>query len=104
VAIHPRSPSPRQPETEADPSLAELRDRILGPPRPGEDLESYRLRAYQARGQAAELLADGSAPDPGQNPIPENDPSVNQESLAAISETLSGADRSWSEVTTPPQP
>jgi hypothetical protein len=104
VTIHPRSPSPPQPATEA--SLAELRDQLLGPLRPGEDPESYRLRAYQARAQAAELLGAEKAPDPDQDPSQKTDPTSapSHDALAAISETLAGADRSWTEVTDPPPP
>lgn len=40
-------------------AISETRDQILGPPRPDEDLESYRLRSYQALATAKELvLAD----------------------------------------------
>lgn len=40
-------------------AITETRDQILGPPRAGEDLESYRRRGYQALATAEELvLAD----------------------------------------------
>lgn len=35
--------------------VSRLRDQILGPPRPGEDPETYRLRSYQALATAEEL-------------------------------------------------
>ncbi len=39
--------------------VARLRDQILGPLRPGETFEEYRLRSYQASATAEELtLAD----------------------------------------------
>lgn len=39
--------------------ISQTRDQIVGPPRPGEDLETYRLRSYQALATAKELvLAD----------------------------------------------
>jgi len=39
--------------------VTRLRDQILGPPRPDEDPETYRLRSYQALATAEELaLAD----------------------------------------------
>lgn len=39
--------------------VSRLRDQILGPPRAGEDPETYRLRSYQALATAEELtLAD----------------------------------------------
>jgi hypothetical protein len=40
-------------------AITETRDQILGPPRAGEDLESYRRRGYQALATAEEMvLAD----------------------------------------------
>lgn len=40
-------------------TISQTRDQILGPPRPDEDLETYRLRSYQALATAQELvLAD----------------------------------------------
>ena len=36
--------------------VVEARDRLLGPRRAGEDLESFRLRAYRARRQAEETV------------------------------------------------
>lgn len=39
--------------------ISELRDRMLGNPRPGENLDDYRLRSYQALAAATEIvLAD----------------------------------------------
>lgn len=104
MTVHPRSASTRQPGTQ--PSLADLRDQLLGPPQPGEDPESYRRRAYRAWAQAVELAgAEDPAPTDG-NPSPEADPPTTptQTGLAAISETLSGADRSWMQDTAPPPP
>lgn len=37
-------------------AISDTRDQILGPPRPDEDLESYRLRSYQALATAKELV------------------------------------------------
>ena len=40
-------------------AITDTRDQILGPPRAGEDLESYRRRGYQALATAEEMvLAD----------------------------------------------
>jgi len=40
-------------------TISQTRDQILGPPRPDENLETYRLRSYQALVTAQELvLAD----------------------------------------------
>lgn len=36
--------------------VTRLRDEILGPPRPGESVETYRLRSYQALVTAEELI------------------------------------------------
>ena len=38
--------------------IADLRDQILGAPRPSEDPEAYRLRSYQALRQAREIAAE----------------------------------------------
>ena len=47
-------------------AISDLRDQILGPPRPGEDLESYRHRGYQAWSTAEEIvLADHHLIQPG---------------------------------------
>jgi hypothetical protein len=47
-------------------AITETRDQILGPPRAGEDLESYRRRGYQALATAEELvLADHFLFQPG---------------------------------------
>jgi hypothetical protein len=46
--------------------VTRLRDQILGPPRPGESPEDYRLRSYQALATAEELtLADHHLFQPG---------------------------------------
>jgi hypothetical protein len=40
-------------------AISDLRDEILGPPRPNEGLDQYRLRGYQALATAEErILAD----------------------------------------------
>lgn len=101
------SPTPqgsRPASTEVEASLAELRDRLLGPPRPGEDLEHYRRRAYQARAQAAELTAQESAPAPSMNDTDNRSILAAPQALAAASETLAAADPSWTEDTAPTRP
>lgn len=46
--------------------VTQLRDQLLGPGRPGETLEDYRLRSYQASATAEELtLADHYLFQPG---------------------------------------
>jgi len=37
-------------------AITDLREEILGPPGPAEDLEAYRRRAYSARAQAEEAV------------------------------------------------
>jgi hypothetical protein len=104
MTVHPRSASPGQPGTET--SLAELRDQLLGPPRESEDPESYRRRAYQAWAQAVELAGTESPASTDGDPSPEGDPATTpaQTGLAAISETLAGADRCWMQDTALPPP
>jgi hypothetical protein len=64
-------------QIEAD--IAQVRDQILGAPRPGENPEQYRLRSYQALDTARELVTadhwllipeatDGEAPDLSDDP------------------------------------
>lgn len=43
---------------EVETQMGELTEQILGGQRPGEDLEAYRLRSYQARRQAEEIVLD----------------------------------------------
>lgn len=47
-----------QPSPQPTMDIAELRDQILGRPRPSEDPEAYRLRSYQALRQAREIAAE----------------------------------------------
>lgn len=37
-------------------AISDLRDEILGPSRPGEGLDQYRLRGYQALATAEEMI------------------------------------------------
>ena len=47
-------------------AVSRLRDEILGPPKPGETPEQYRLRSYQVLATAEELtLADHPLLQPG---------------------------------------
>jgi hypothetical protein len=106
MTSHPETPGTDRAPDEPQPSLAELRDQLLGPPRPDEDLESYRLRAYQARRQAVELLGNDMTPGPDEDETEETDRLIRDRraALAATSETLAAADRSWTEDATPPRP
>jgi hypothetical protein len=106
MTSHPETPGTDRAPDEPQSSLAELRDQLLGPPRPDEDLESYRLRAYQARRQAVELLGNDMTPGPDEDEKEETDRLIRDRraALAATSETLAAADRSWTENATPPRP
>jgi hypothetical protein len=106
MTSHPETPGTDRAPDEPQPSLAELRDQLLGPSRPGEDLESYRLRAYQAWRQAVELLGNDMAPESDEDEKAESDRLIRDRraALAATSETLAAADRSWTEDSTLPRP
>ncbi|QXC60618.1 hypothetical protein KSP35_20205 [Aquihabitans sp. G128] len=47
-----------QPSPQPAADIADLRDQILGVPRPSEDPEAYRLRSYQALRQAREIATE----------------------------------------------
>jgi hypothetical protein len=64
--------------------ISAARDEILGPRRPGEDLEAYRRRSYQALATAEEtVLADHHLFQP-ENPTPTatGQPATDEEGLA----------------------
>lgn len=70
-----------------------LRDEILGRPRPGESIEDYRLRSYQALATAEELvLADHwlFQPETETDETAEDDPILDRyyQDLAAINDTI----------------
>lgn len=61
--------------------ISAARDEILGPPHPGEDLEAYRRRSYQALATAEEtVLADHHLFQP-EHPTPTNDATPDEEQL-----------------------
>lgn len=72
--------------------VTSLRDEILGPARPGESIEDYRLRSYHALRTAEELvLADCFTPSPAESPEDlEDDPTLDRyyRDLAEINETI----------------
>ena len=71
--------------------VTRLRDQILDQPRPGESLEAYRLRSYQALATAEELvLADHHLFQPETEEIDEDDPITDRylRDLALINETI----------------
>lgn len=86
--------------------IVSLRDRLLGPMRPGETLEDYRHRGYQARRQAEELtLAELVWTEPEPATVPEDDEVLAYRSqLAMVSRTLAAADRDWAQEPTEPAP
>lgn len=47
-----------QPLPQPATDVADLREQILGAPRPFEDPEAYRLRSYQALRQAREIVTE----------------------------------------------
>jgi hypothetical protein len=76
--------------------VTNLRDQILGQPRPGESIEDYRLRSYQALATAEELvLADHwlFQPETEAQEAAEDDPILDRyyRDLAAINEALHAA-------------
>jgi hypothetical protein len=61
--------------------ISAARDEILGPRRPGEDVEAYRLRSYQALATAQEtVLADHYLFQP-EDPTPATDETPDEEDL-----------------------
>ena len=83
--------------------VGDLRDQILGSQQPTEDLESYRLRSYQARRQAEEVvLADlvWTEPEAASDPEDETDEELvaHYERLRLVSELLSGLPATWTDT------
>lgn len=84
--------------------IVSLRDRLLGPIRPDENLEDYRHRGYRARRQAEEMvLAELVWTEAEPTTLPEDDEVLAHRSqLALISRTLAAADRAWVQEPTEP--
>ena len=91
---------------EVETRVGSLRDQILGAPRPGETAESYRLRSYQARRQATEVVLGelvwvepeaGSEPEPWQD---EADPELAAyyARLDLVAQTLSSEPAAWTDT------
>lgn len=93
---------------ETETRVGELRDQILGAQRPAETPESYRLRSYQARGQAEEIVLGELVwveAEPGNEPEPwedETDPELvaHYDRLDLVATTLSADPAAWTD--TPP--
>ena len=82
-------------------AITDLRDEILGPPRPGEDLEAYRRRAYSARAQAEEaVLAEVVWLPVEEDLTPETDEVVlaYRAALGASYRARAAADRIWTDT------
>jgi hypothetical protein len=111
---HYRKHRPTQLERIADPiqhfatvgeeiqaTVTDLRGQILGPTKPGENLEEYRHRSYQALRQAEELvLHEILAPPPEMQAPTAEDPAVLEyrAKLGAIGKTTSQLARDWTEA------
>lgn len=94
---------------EVETRVTGLRDEILGAQRPVETLESYRLRSYQARRQAEEVVMTelvwveaerASEPEGWED---ETDPELvaYYDRLDLVATTLSGESAAWTD--TPPE-
>ena len=94
---------------EAETRVGSLRDQILASMRPAETPESYRLRSYQARRQAEEVVLGelvwveaepGSEPEPWED---EADPDLvaHYDRLDLVARTLSSEPAAWTD--TPPE-
>lgn len=85
--------------------VGDLRDQILGSQRPAEDLESYRLRSYQARRQAEEVvLADlvwtepEAASDSEAADEADEELVAHYERLRLVSELLAALPATWTDT------
>ena len=86
---------------EVEARITDLRDEILGPPRPGEDLDTYRRRAYSARAQAEDaVLAETVWSAVEEDPTPETDEVVlaYRAALGASAQARAEADRTWTDT------
>lgn len=84
---------------EVEARITQLRDQLLGFQRPGESLEDYRQRSYQARRQAEEVvLAEEVWTEPEAATTPEDDETLAYlAQLAMVSRALASADRDWTD-------
>ena len=84
-------------------TVARIRDQILGARRPGENLETYRQRSYQAWRQATELVREDVTLPTTTEPTtssPDSELDDYRAQLTLMSETLSSLDQTW--MDTPP--
>ena len=83
-------------------AVTDLRDQILGPAKPGENLEAYRHRSYQALRQAEELvLHETLTPPPLLHAVTaEEDPEIRnyRARLGAVATTTSRLAADWTET------
>ncbi|HUP69663.1 MAG TPA: hypothetical protein VM142_07580 [Acidimicrobiales bacterium] len=85
---------------EVEARITQLWDQLLGRQRPGESLEDYRQRSYQARRQAEEvILTEEIWSEPEETTGDEDDEQISayRSQMALISETLVRAARTWTD-------
>ncbi len=86
---------------EVQAAVTELRDQILGAPRPHENPEDFRHRSYQALRQAEELVFhEILTPGPDPNTTVEEDPETlaYRARLGAIAKATSRLAADWTEA------
>lgn len=91
---------------EAETRVGQLRDQILGTQHTDETPESYRLRSYQARRQAEEIVLGQLVwveAEPGCDPEPwedETDPELvaHYDRLDLVARTLSAEPAAWTDT------
>jgi len=91
---------------EVETRVGSLRDQILGTQLPDETPESYRLRSYQAKRQAEEIVLGELVwveAEPGQDPEPwedETDPELvaHYDRLDLVARTLSAEPAAWTDT------
>ena len=85
--------------------VTRLRDELLGPPRPDESLEEYRLRGYQALREAEEIVLTEAVWQPGEEtttPTADDEETLAYRAqLATISKALAEADSLWTDEPPP---
>lgn len=81
-------------------AVTDLRDQILGPTKPGENLEEYRHRGYQALRQAEELVLHEILAPPEEQVALREDPEIldYRTRLGAIAKATSRIARDWTET------
>jgi len=85
---------------EIEEAIGTLRDRLVGSQAPGESPEEFRLRSYQARRQAEEVvLATLAFAEPEPTTTAEDDQTLAyRRDLERASRVMAGLDRDWTEA------